>query len=284
MYTLHLPPPMNDPVLVIGLAGWGDAASAASDAVDWLVEDGEPVATFEPDSVFDYRSNRPILKASAGEPLTVTWPRLALIHTRLGGKDVLALVGNEPDFRWLELRDELVELAQTFGVSHVVSVGAVPAPIRHAIPSPCLASASDSRLLLPGDDLMMDSIVVPSSATSVFRAGLEEAGYSSIGYWAQVPQYVGRPYQPAILELLRKVVGQLGNPPVSLDDVERDAMDQVVRLDDILEKRSDARDFVEGLDISVGTTASIPSDLPTADEIADEVSKFLQSPDESEDG
>jgi hypothetical protein len=274
---------MNDPVLVIGLAGWGDASSAASDAVDWLVEDAEPVATFDPDTVFDFRSNRPILRASAGEPLAVTWPRLVLMHARLGGRDVLALVGNEPDYGWVGLCDELVDLAQTFGISHVVSVGAVPAPIRHAIPSPCLASASDSRLLLAGDDLMMDSIVVPASATSVFRAALEAAGYSSIGYWAQVPQYVGRPYQPAILELLRKVLGQLGDPPVSLDDIERDAMDQVARLDEILEKRSDARDFVEGLDVSVGTSVSMPTDLPTADEIADEVSQFLQSSDETDD-
>ena len=36
LYTLHTPPPMEDPVMIMGLAGWGDAASAASDATDWL--------------------------------------------------------------------------------------------------------------------------------------------------------------------------------------------------------------------------------------------------------
>ena len=46
----------------MGLAGWGDAASAASDAADWLAEDGQPLVTFEPDAVFDYRSNRPVLR------------------------------------------------------------------------------------------------------------------------------------------------------------------------------------------------------------------------------
>ena len=40
IYTLHTPPPLDRPILVMGLAGWGDAASAASDAADWLAEDG----------------------------------------------------------------------------------------------------------------------------------------------------------------------------------------------------------------------------------------------------
>ncbi len=281
MYTLHLPPVMQDPVLVIGLAGWGDAAAAASDAVDWLLENGEPVASFDPDAIFDYRSNRPILRASAGEALSVTWPRMQLLHSVVGGRHVLGLVGNEPDYAWQAICDVLVELSETFGVRHVVAVGAVPAPVRHAIPTPCFAAASDSRLLLPGDEMMMDSIVVPSSATSVFRAALEGAGYSSIGYWAQVPQYVGRPYQPAMHELLTKITGQL-EADLDLNEVEVEAYEQIDRLDKILAKRADARDFVEGLDVSVGTTSRMPTDLPTADEIAAEVSRYLESPEEED--
>lgn len=283
MYTLHLPPVMHDPVLVIGLAGWGDAAAAASDAVDWLLENGEPVVSFDPDSIFDYRSNRPILRASAGETLSVTWPRMQMIHSVVGGKDILGLVGNEPDYAWAGICDVLVELSETFGVQHVVSVGAVPAPVRHAMPTPCFAAASDSRLLLPGDEMLMDSIVVPASATSVFRAALEEGGYSSIGYWAQVPQYVGRPYQPAMHELLVKISGQL-ETHVDLTEVEVEAYEQIDRLDKILANRADARDFVEGLDVSVGTTSKMPMDLPTADEIAAEVSRYLETSEEDEQG
>ena len=65
-----------------------------------------------------------------------------------------------------------------------------------------------------------------------------------------------------------------------LSQVETEAENQVAKLDEILEQRSDAREFVEGLDLSVGTTSRVPEDLPTADEIAEEVAKFLR---ESED-
>lgn len=285
MYSLHLSPQVDAPILVIGLTGWGDAASAASDTVEWIASTNADVATFEPDAIFDYRSNRPYLKATSGESLEVTWPSLRLVHTRVGTRDVLVLTGNEPDYRWQAICDAIVEFADMFGVDRVVTVGAVPAPIRHSMPSPSLASTSDSRLMLPGDQLMVDSIVVPSSATSVLRAALEGAGYPTIGYWAQVPQYVSRPYWPAIHELVRKIYGQIGvDDTAEVEEIERDAMDQIHKLDDILENREDARNFVEGLGLSVGSSTAVPEDLPTADEIADEVSRFLQSAEDPDEG
>lgn len=276
LFSLHHPPVVDDPVLLLGLAGWGDAAAAASDAVDWLTEVAEPIATFDPDAIFDYRSNRPILRSSAGETLSITWPRMEIVHINPSGRDVFVLVGNEPDFQWAAIAAALVNMVDRFGVSHVVTVGAVPTPIRHAMPTSVFGAASDSRLLLPGDEMLMDDIVVPASAGSVFRAAIEEAGLPSIGYWAQVPQYVGRPYQPAMHALLVKIAGQLG-VDLDLTAVESEAHGQIDRLDAILAKRSDAREFVEGLERRVGTTSKIPNDLPTADEIADEVSQFLQS-------
>jgi proteasome assembly chaperone (PAC2) family protein len=282
LFTLTPPPPMTDPVLLIGLAGWGDAAAAASDACDWLTEDAQPVVTFNPDAVFDYRSNRPILRANAGEMLSITWPRLEIVHLNPSGRDVLALVGSEPDYGWAGISDAVVDIAERFGVTNALTVGSVPAPVRHAIPTAVFGAASDSRLLLAGDELLMDDIVVPASAGTVFRAGLEQAGIPAIGYWAQVPQYVGRPYQPAMHALLTKISAQL-DVEIDLTSIALEAEEQISRLDEILERRSDARDFVAGLELSVGTTSKVPADLPTADEIADEISEFLRSAQEDED-
>jgi len=280
LYSLHTPPPLVDPVMVFGLAGWGDGASAASDAADWLADGGQPIVTFDPDSIFDYRSNRPILRFSPGQPHTVTWPRMEIVHVKPAGRDVLVLVGNEPDFRWEAICDALVDLAQRFGVSHVVTVGAVSTPIRHAAAPPVFCTASDSRLLQGGDELLLDEIVVPSSAGTVFRSALQDVGIEAIGYWVQVPQYVARPYHAGIVALLRKVSAQLG-ASFDLGDLESNSRVQLERLDEIIAKRSDASDFVEGLGSSVGTTSKMPDEMPSADEIAAEVTEFLQNPDNS---
>ncbi|MEN8041157.1 MAG: PAC2 family protein [Actinomycetota bacterium] len=280
LYKLHTPPPLENPVLIFGLAGWGDAASAASDAADWLAEDGQPIVTFDPDSVFDYRSNRPILRFSAGEAQSLTWPRMELVHVRPSGRDVLILVGNEPDYAWTAISEALGTLVHHLGVVHLVTLGSVPAPVRHGPDTAVFCTASDPRLLLLGDEMLMDEIVVPASAGTVFRSAIEEAGIPAVGYWAQVPQYVGRPYHPAVIGLLRKVAGQLESE-FDLDELERDSEEQLERLDEIISQRSDAAEFIETLGGSVGTTSKIPEDLPTADEIADEVLRFLENPDES---
>lgn len=275
LYSLHTPPPMVDPVLVMGLAGWGDAASAASDAADWLAENGQPVVTFDPDAIFDYRSNRPVLRFSSGEVQSLTWPRMELVHVRPGGRDVLVMVGNEPDYAWAGIADALADLVQTLGVVRLVTLGAVPAPVRHSMEPSAFCTASDPRLLLAGDRMLMDEIVVPASAGTVFRIAIEEVDIPAIGYWAQVPQYVGRPYSPAIAALLTKGAAQL-DIEIDLSEIHGDAIEQIERLDQILEDRADAREFVEGLELSVGNTTTFPDDLPTADEIADEVTKFLR--------
>lgn len=279
LYDLSPLPPMESPVLIMGLAGWGDAASAASDASDWLADSGDSIVSFDPDSIFDYRSNRPILRFSSGTMTSLSWPRMEIMHVRPSGKDVLVVVGNEPDYAWAAISNALADLVGVFGVSHLVTLGAVPAPVRHAATSSVFCTATDPRLLLAGDEALMDDIVVPASAGTVFRAAIEDAGIPTIGYWAQVPQYVGRPYEPAIYSLLVKAADQIG-VEFDLSSVAHDAEDQVTRLDEILEQRADAREFVEGLDLSMGTTSSVPENLPTADEIADEVAKFLRDSDD----
>jgi len=270
---------MDGPVLVMGLAGWGDAASAASDAADWLAESGDSIVSFDPDSIFDYRSNRPILRFSSGKMTSLTWPRMEIVHVRPQGRDVLVVVGNEPDYAWGAISDAFSDLVGVLGVSHLVTLGAVPAPVRHATTTAAFCTATDPRLLLAGDEALMDEIVVPASAGTVFRSAIEDAGVPAIGYWAQVPQYVGRPYEPAIYSLLVKAADQIG-VEFDLSTIADEAENQVARLDEILEQRSDAREFVEGLDLSIGTTSSVPQDLPTADEIAEEVARFLRDSDE----
>lgn len=281
LYTLHTPPPLESPVLIFGLAGWGDAASAASDAADWLADDGQPIVTFEPDAIFDYRSNRPILRFSAGESQSLTWPRMEIVHVRPSGRDVLVMVGNEPDYAWSAICDAIGDLAQHFGVAHLVTLGAVPTPVKHAVDTAVFCTASDPRLLLGGDEMLMDEIVVPASAGTVLRSAVEDAGIEAIGYWAQVPQYVGRPYHPAVVALLGKVADQL-RVDFELSELVEDGRIQIERLEEIISQRTDAAEFIDALDGRFGTTSKIPDDLPTADEIADEVLKFLENPDSEE--
>ena len=61
LYTLVDTHELIDPVLLAGFDGWVDAGSAATTALGILADDGEVVATFDADRLFDYRARRPPL-------------------------------------------------------------------------------------------------------------------------------------------------------------------------------------------------------------------------------
>src|SRR3954454_15422214 len=102
LYRLERHVEVISPVLVAALDSWVDAGEAATTAAGQLAEDGQAVATFDADSIFDYRARRPTLEIPAARPAELTWPELTVRHARLGDRDVLVLSGPEPDYRWKE--------------------------------------------------------------------------------------------------------------------------------------------------------------------------------------
>ena len=116
--------PLVAPAIVAALDGWIDAAGASTAAAERLADGAAPLATFDTDLLFDFRSRRPVLDVVDGRLSELTWPELTLRHRRLGSRDVLVLTGAEPDFRWQELGRDVLSIARRLGVTQWVSLGA----------------------------------------------------------------------------------------------------------------------------------------------------------------
>jgi hypothetical protein len=111
-------PDVDEPVLVIGLDGWIDAGFAANTAIGHLREvmDTSLVATWDADVLVDHRSRRPAMHLVEGVNTGMTWPAIELRHGRdPDGRDVLLLVGAEPDVRWRAFSADVVALAGELG-------------------------------------------------------------------------------------------------------------------------------------------------------------------------
>ena len=68
LYRLDDPKDLVAPTLVAAFDGWVDSGSAATTAAERLAGDGEVVATFDADQLFDYRARRPTLDIVDGRP------------------------------------------------------------------------------------------------------------------------------------------------------------------------------------------------------------------------
>ena len=275
-------PQLERPVLVLGLDGWVDAGYAGATAVNALLESvpHDVLATFDSDALLDQRSRRPVLRISNGTHGGLTWPELRLLYsTETDGRSLLVLAGPEPDLRWHEWTDEVVALGLRLGVEMVVGLGAFPAPVPHTRPVRLAATASSAELagrvgFLPA------TMEVPAGAQSVLEVAFGQAGVPSVGVWARVPHYAsGTPYPEASAALLDELskLTSIRIDTVALHRAGDSSRDQIQALIQASEEHSAmVRQLETQHDAELGLSATEFTNLPTGDEIAAELERFLR--------
>ncbi len=263
--------PLVAPAIVAALDGWVDAASASTSAASLIARGGEELATFDPDLLYDYRDRRPTLDIVDGRPTELVWPRLSVARVRIEDRDLLVLTGAEPDLRWRELAESLLELALRLGVVEWVSLGAIPAAVPHTRPVPILATASSPGLLRDDERRGPEGLLrVPSAALSALEMRFIEAGIPTVGFYAQVPHYVGGAYPQAAIALLEHAGRHLGIT-LPLGDLPEEAATTRARLDRAVAEDPETAAYVARLEAMLGEES-----LPSGDELASEIERFLR--------
>src|SRR5207244_1399254 len=134
LYEVVARPSLDEPLLVVTLEGWVDAGLGAAAALAAVLGSipTELVASFDVDTLLDHRARRPVVRIVDGVNTGLMWPEIQLRAGRAAsGKDVLFLVGPEPDHQWRAFATAVAELAGMFAVDLVVGLGAFPAPAPH---------------------------------------------------------------------------------------------------------------------------------------------------------
>ena len=148
---LHRRPELTRPVMIAAFRGWNDGAQAASLAAGYLAKTwgAERFADIDPEGFFDFQATRPHVSLEDGITRRIDWPETAFYHARPDGldRDVVLLLGIEPNVRWRTFTELLVGLAHNLAVDLVITLGALLADVPHTQPSPVTGSASDEELV-----------------------------------------------------------------------------------------------------------------------------------------
>ena len=271
LYTLDDPHDLIEPVVLAAFDGWVDAGSAATTALEVLAEDARVVATFDADRLFDYRARRPPLEIVDGRLAELTWPELVLRRTRIDERDVLVLVGAEPDYRWRAFTSDVIDLIRRLGVVEWISLGAIPAAVPHTRAVPIIGTEATPGLLR-GEVIAgpAGTLRVPSALVSAIELEVAAAGIPALGYFAQVPHYVSGPYATAAVQLLRAIGTHLGTdiPARALADESRDLR---TRLDTATGLDETTRSYVERLESMYDEQR-----LPSGDDLISDIERFLR--------
>lgn len=285
LYEMHDRPSLDSPLLVMVLEGWIDAGYAAATAAQTLLQglDTFPVATFDADALLDHRARRPIMHLVDGVNTGLSWPGLELrAGTDEGGNDLLLLLGSEPDHAWRAFTDAALGLAQDLGARMVVGLGAYPATVPHTRPVTLSVTATNEELAAVSG-LLRGTLDVPAGVQAAIERRCDELDLPAVGLWAQVPHYVsgdGTPYPAAALALLRQLE-RTGGLQLPVGDLEGDAERHRTRIDAALAANPEHLAMLHNLEArhdemtQAGPNAA-GVDLPSADELGDEVERFLR--------
>lgn len=270
IYELTGHPALRDPVMVSALAGWVDAAGVGTAAAAHLAAEGEAIATFDADALFDYRTQRPILDMVDGAMKGTVWPQVVVTHSVVDERDLLVLTGQEPDLRWNAFADSVAELAQRLGVVQLVTFGSVPAPVPHTLAAPILTTASNPSLLR-GEERPPEGLLrVPAAAVSIVDQGVAARGIPTVGFFVQVPHYVSGPYPSGLVALLSRFARHL-ELTLPLDHLQGEVEAHIRQLDEVVSARPEAQEHVRALEALQAQQSAV-----SGEELASEIERYLK--------
>ena len=283
-------PTPPEPVLVMVLDGFVDAGAAARLAADSLLAAGSPqaVARFDVDQLVDYRSRRPPLRFETDHWEHYAAPELDVVAlTDTGGTGYLLLSGPEPDSQWERFAAALEELVRTLNVRLVVNLTGIPMAVPHTRPIGVTVHGTRPELT-EGHEALFATAEVPGSAVALVEYRLGQAGHAAMGFAVHVPHYLARAEYPQAARVLvdhLAVATGLYLPTETLttaaERAEREIAEQVAGSEEVAQVVTALEQQYDTVIAEAERPSPMGGQLPSADELAAEVERFLAKHDDA---
>ncbi|HEX2129643.1 MAG TPA: PAC2 family protein [Solirubrobacterales bacterium] len=272
-------PQLRSPVMVAAFAGWNDAASSATTALEAVAValDAEPVAGIDPEEFYDFQVTRPTIRLAEGQTREVDWPENTIIAARAPAaeRDLVLVSGIEPNLRWRSFAGAIIEVAERLEVEMVVTLGALLADVAHTRPVPITGLASDPDLV-EELSLARSSYEGPTGIVGILHDACRRRGLTSASLWAAVPHYVAAvPNPKAALALLRRLEAFTG---IAIEASElEEAMERYERqVDRAVAANPEIEELVHRLEEDQDDSTALGEDVPSGDSIARDFQRFLR--------
>ena len=279
---IHSRPELERPVLLAAFRGWNDGAQAASLAAGYLAKawGAEQFAEVDPEDFFDFQATRPHVSLEDGLTRRIDWPETGFYHARPEGldRDIVLLLGIEPNLRWRTFTDLVVGLAQDLDVELMITLGALLADVPHTRPAPVTGSASDEELV-QRLGLSASRYEGPTGIVGVLHDACRQADIPSASLWAAVPHYVSLTPSPRAAVALCERLGSLIGVEVDVDELEEAAQSYEEQVSEAVASDEETASYVEELERRADSIEE-SSDLPSGDALAAELTRFLRERDE----
>lgn len=272
-------------MLIAGFTGWNDAGDAASTAMTTMVEawGADVLAEIDPEVFTDFATVRPQVRLDEDRNRSIIWPTVGVWSASLPGTDVILMLGPEPALRWRLFSEQITGIAEHFGATMALSLGALLADVPHSRPVPLVGTASDPDLM-ERFELQRSQYEGPTGIVGVLHDALHRAGLPTASLWAAIPGYASQlPSPKAAMALVDRACSMIGTP-APLSGLASGAAEYDARVAALIGDDEDMVEYLERLEQLTDENEATENDLTTAapidpDELMDEVEQFLRDQD-----
>jgi proteasome assembly chaperone (PAC2) family protein len=267
--------------MIAAFEGWNDAGESASGAISHLLTmwTHQQIAHLDPEEYYDFQVNRPSIKVDEKIVREIIWAntRVFAVSTPHLENDFLIVKGIEPSMRWQSFVSELLDLADDYEVSLLVTMGALLADTPHSRPISVTGSGSHpdvaERL-----GVEISRYEGPTGILGVLQDAANRRGLDAVSLWAAVPHYVSTPPSPKASLALVNALEDFLDISILQGDLPERALEWEKSVDQMAAEDSEVGDYVRQLEKSKDA-----SDLPemSGELLAREVERFLRRNPES---
>jgi proteasome assembly chaperone (PAC2) family protein len=251
-------------------------AESATSAITHLLTiwSHQQIAVVDSEEYYDFQVNRPQIKIDESNIREIIWPGTIVyaVSSPALTNDFLIVRGVEPSMRWKGFISDLLDLADDYEVSMIISIGALLADTPHSRPFNVAISGAHPEVS-ERFGLEISRYEGPTGIIGVLQDGAYRRGIDAISLWAAVPHYVATPPCPKAALALINALEDFLEVSLPQGDLPERAKLWEAQVDQMAADDAEVGDYVRQLESSKDS-----AELPeiSGESIAREVERFLR--------
>lgn len=255
----HEEPSLREPVVIVALGGWNDAADSATTAVKFLVDRWKPTKFAEIDSedFYVFTETRPTVKIVDGTQRVVVWPtNQFFFYTDVElNRDVILLLGTEPQLKWKTFSATFLEVCKHYHASEVVLLGALLADVPHSARVPISGTSSNTDVTERMREMAIRNSRYegPTGILGVLQDVCRQANIPSASFWAAAPHYLAAAPNIKVTAALLTYLNTFLSLGLDLSDIQSDAVRFEEQITALVARDPEASAYVRKLEEQAAT-------------------------------
>jgi proteasome assembly chaperone (PAC2) family protein len=261
-------PQLQNPLLVAGFGGWGNALNISTGMAAYLIRHftAQHFADFDTDTFYRFDEQRPQVKIEDGILKSLKPPggSFYAAKTEADQNDLVILSADEPNLRWFQFVEQFFSICRQLDVHTIVTLGSMYDNVLHTDRVISGVASNEHNLsLLNQQNINSISYQGPSAIHTIIQSEGAKKGFECISLWSHCPYYLQGTTHFGILSYLGGLIARLGRFRLDTTDLDTNWEKLKEQINTLVEGNSELQSLISNLrkEKVKGSLAGLKGDL-----------------------